>query len=54
VSKQQHAVDRYIVNNFGSINDCGDAMRSPDAVSRRSVSGLVGSHWAKCSSDAHF
>jgi hypothetical protein len=54
VSKQQHAVDRYIVNNGGSINDCGDAMRSPDAVSRRSVSGLVGSHWAKCSSDAHF
>jgi len=29
VSKQQHAVDRYIVNDGGSINDCGDAMRPP-------------------------
>jgi hypothetical protein len=29
VSKQQHAVDRYIVNDCGSINDCGDAMRPP-------------------------
>jgi uncharacterized membrane protein HdeD (DUF308 family) len=46
VPKQQHAVDRYIVNNRGSINDCSDAMRSADAVSRRSVSGLAGLHWA--------
>jgi hypothetical protein len=54
VSKQQHAVDRYIVNDRGSINDCSDAMRSPDAVSRRSVSGLAGSGWAECGSDANF
>jgi hypothetical protein len=32
VSKQQHAVDRCIVNDRGTIDDCGDAMRSPDAV----------------------
>jgi len=29
VSKQQHAVDRYIVNDGGSIDGCGDAMRPP-------------------------
>jgi len=29
VSKEQHAVDGYIVNDGGSINDCGDAMRPP-------------------------
>jgi hypothetical protein len=40
VSKQQHAVDRYNVNNCGPIYDCGDAMRLRDAVSRRLVSVL--------------
>jgi hypothetical protein len=54
VSNQQHAVDGHIVNDRGAINDCGDAMRSPDAVSRRSVSGSAGSHRAKCGSGAHF
>jgi hypothetical protein len=37
VSKQQHAANRYVVNDGGSINDFGDAMRSPDTVNRRSV-----------------
>jgi len=38
-SKEQHAVDRCIVNDGGSIDDCGDAMCSLGAVSRRSVFG---------------
>jgi len=32
-------VDRRVVNDGGSIDDCGDAMCSLGAVSRRSVFG---------------
>src|SRR5437899_11941323 len=42
----QHALDRCIVNGPGSFRSCGNAMRSLDTASRRSVSrtslGIVG------------